>query len=222
MKTKKNGRVREDASRRSALLSAAAQLMRSKGYAAATIREMAAAVGMGSGSPFCHFRNKQEILSEIVVQAMQRALTQAERLAARQLAPRCRLQALMRLHSELLHGTDGDFVAVMLYEWRAIPPETRSRLDGMQSRYEAIWRECIEAMQEAEHLNADALLTTRLMLGGLNWSLHWYQGDGPLGQRQLADAAATVFLAGQTSAQDSLDGEAATSGAMIAALSAPD
>lgn len=221
MKTKKNGRIREDASRRSALLSAAAHLMRTKGYAATTIREMATAVGMGSGSPFCHFRNKQEILNEIVIQAMQRALTQAERLAARQLHPRCRLQALMRLHSELLHGAEGDFVAVMLHEWRALPPETRLRVDTMQTRYEAIWRDCIEALQEAGHLNADAVLTARLMLGSLNWSLQWYQGDGPLDQRQLADAATTVFLAGQTPTEKDGQGEAAQSG-LTASLPLPD
>jgi AcrR family transcriptional regulator len=196
MKTKKNGRIREDASRRAALLSAAARLMRTKGYAAATIREMASAVGMGSGSPFCHFRSKQEILSEIATESMQRALSRAQRLAARHAQPRCRLQALMRLHSQLLHGEDGDFVAVMLHEWRALPPETQVRVAHMQARYEAIWRECIEALEEAGHLHADAVLTARLMLGSLNWSLNWYRGNGPLDQRQLADAVTTVFLAG--------------------------
>ena len=58
---------REDQSRRADLLCAAAHLMRLKGYAATTIRDMANAVGMGSGSPFCHFRNKQEILNEVTL-----------------------------------------------------------------------------------------------------------------------------------------------------------
>lgn len=199
---KKNGKAgdspREEVSRRADLLSAAARLMREKGYATTTTREMAQAVGMGSGSPFCHFRNKQEILSVIAEEGMARALARAERLAARGLSPRQRLRALIRLHAETLHGADGDFTAVMLREWHTLPAEARQRLDGMHHRYEAIWSDCVQALRDAEHLNGDAVLSTRLMLGSLNWSLHWHRGDGPFDARQLANAAADIFLSAPT------------------------
>jgi len=195
---KKNGKAgdspREEISRRAELLSAAARLMREKGYASTTTREMAQAVGMGSGSPFCHFRSKQEILSVIVEEGMTRALARAERLAARGLSPRQRLRALMRLHAETLHGADGDFAAVMLREWPILPSEARQRLDAMRHRYEAIWSDCVQALRDAEHLNGDAVLSARLMLGSLNGSLHWRRGDGPFDARRLANAAADVFL----------------------------
>lgn len=203
MDEKNNGRSTE-ASRRADLLCAAARLMRKKGYAATTIREIAKAVGMGSGSPFCHFRSKEEILAAIALRGMQRALEGAETLRARRMQARRRLHALLRLHVELLHGREGDFSAVMLREWRALAPENRRRLSDMMDRYEAIWRECLQKLEAAEHLSANAALAARLMLGSLNWSLHWYRRDGQLAPAQLADGAAALFLVALPAARPAL------------------
>ncbi|HEX3947502.1 MAG TPA: helix-turn-helix domain-containing protein, partial [Acidimicrobiales bacterium] len=52
--------------RREAILNAAAQLFASKGVAATTVREIADAVGILSGSLYHHFRSKQSIVEEIL------------------------------------------------------------------------------------------------------------------------------------------------------------
>lgn len=185
---------RENASRRDDLLHAAARLMRAKGYAATTIRDIAGAVGMGSGSPFCHFRNKQEILNVIAIQSMAGLLADAELLLTREMAPRERLQALMKLHAAFVHGSDSDFTAVMLHEWHILPLETKQHLEQLMLRYEAIWQHCIEALDHAEHLSNDTALSVRLILGSLNWSLNWFRSDRTqAAASDLADAAASVF-----------------------------
>lgn len=191
---KKNDGRGADASRRYALLCAAARLMRKKGYAATTIREIAKAVGMGSGSPFCHFRSKEEILAAIAMRGMEQAIERAEGLRMRRMQARRRLHALLHLHADLLHGQEGDFPAVMLREWRALAPANRDRLIGMMERYEAIWRESLQKLHATEPLATNVTLATRLLLGSLNWSLHWYPHDGKLDPGQLADGVAALFL----------------------------
>ena len=52
----------DEVNRRQALIRASARLFREKGYDATTVRDIAAAVGMRSGSPFYHFKNKQEAI----------------------------------------------------------------------------------------------------------------------------------------------------------------
>ena len=52
--------------RRGELVRAAAQLFREKGFEATTIRDIAGAVGMQSGSPFYHFANKHELLMAVM------------------------------------------------------------------------------------------------------------------------------------------------------------
>jgi AcrR family transcriptional regulator len=191
--------ARAEGNRRADLLIAAARLMREKGYAATTIRDMAGAVGMGSGSPFCHFRSKEEILGEIARLGMDAALTRAEALVAHHsLSARERLKALLHLHTDLLHGPDADFAVVMLREWRSLAPEARARLTAAMERYESIWRDCLHALPTAQHLSADTAAAARLILGSLNWSLHWFPHEAPPDTRQLADTVARIFLAEPT------------------------
>ena len=69
---------RDDGNRRHELLSAAAQLFRRKGFAATTTRDIAAAAGMQSGSPFYHFKSKDALLFAVMEQGMHTALARQQ------------------------------------------------------------------------------------------------------------------------------------------------
>ena len=60
----------EEKSRREALIDAASHLFRSKGYERTSVRDLAQAVGMQSGSLFYHFRSKAEILEAVMAQGV--------------------------------------------------------------------------------------------------------------------------------------------------------
>ena len=75
---------RDDGNRRQALLAPAAQLFRRKGFDATTTRDIAAAAGMQSGSPFYHFKSKDALLYAVMEEGMRSAL--ARLLAATQVA----------------------------------------------------------------------------------------------------------------------------------------
>ena len=68
MKTRKkkqpNGNRRED------LLRVCARLFREKGFDGTTIRDISGAAGMHSGSPFYHFRTKQDMLVAVIEQGL--------------------------------------------------------------------------------------------------------------------------------------------------------
>lgn len=202
MKNKKNAAPlrgpRNGSSRREELLQAAARLIRKKGYVATTIRDITGEVGMGSGSPFCHFRNKQEILDVIATRGMEMLLGQAEHQQNLHMAPGDLLKTLMQLHAAAVHGQIDDFAAVMLHEWHVLPVETRRRLAPLMERYEGIWNDCIEALEQAAHLNNDPKLSAHLILGSLNWSLNWFPGDGRQAASDLVEAAASVFQIAST------------------------
>ncbi len=182
-------------SRRAAMLAAAARLMREKGFAKTTIRDIARAVGMGSGSPFCHFRSKEAILAAIAETGLKRAVERAERVAARYAAPQRRLLALLRLHVDLLHGARSDFSAVTLHEWHALPAAEKERLRVLRRRYEAIWGEALASLLPARAAHHDVALCVRLLLGSLNWSLRWWRADGKRPARDLARTWTNIFAA---------------------------
>src|SRR6476620_3198761 len=71
-----------DGNRRDALLHAAARLFRRKGFDATSTRDIAAAVGMRSGSPFYHFKSKQALLFAVMEEGMRSALERQARVLA--------------------------------------------------------------------------------------------------------------------------------------------
>ena len=71
---RKTAGERDDGNRRQQLLRAAARLFRLQGFDATSTRDIAAAVGMRSGSPFYHFENKEALLAAVMEEGMERAL----------------------------------------------------------------------------------------------------------------------------------------------------
>ena len=68
----------EDAGRRAQLVRESARLFREKGYDATSVRDIAAATGLQSGSWVYHFKTKQDILAAVMEEGLQRALERIE------------------------------------------------------------------------------------------------------------------------------------------------
>ena len=69
--------------RRAEILEAAERIFVADGYEGATIRKIADDVGVSSTALYMHFRDKDQILSEICLNAMQTLLEQNSEIAAR-------------------------------------------------------------------------------------------------------------------------------------------
>lgn len=190
---------RDDGNRRHALLQAAAQLFRRKGFSATTTRDIAAAADMQSGSPFYHFKSKDALLYAVMEEGMQRAIAH-QQLAMAAVLPaggaRAQLHCLVRAHFDTLHGPGNDFVPVMLYEHRSLNARQRSALAQLQVAYEAAWNPVLQALHTSGQLRAPVKLSRLLMLGALNWSVQWFDRTKEASLDDLADAAVALFLKG--------------------------
>ena len=189
---------RDDGQRRHELLAAAARLFRDQGFDATSTRDIAAAVGMHSGSPFYHFKSKDALLFAVMAAGMHAALArqnQALQAASADADPPARqLRRLIRAHFDTLLGPGCDFVPVMLYELRALNAEQRSALDQLQADYEAAWTPVLQALHDAGQLRAPVKLARLLMLGALNWSVKWFDPNKGASLDELTDAALALFL----------------------------
>ena len=189
---------RDDGNRRALLVRAAAKLFRKKGFDATSTRDIAAAVGMRSGSPFDHFKSKGALLYAVMEEGMrsaherQRAALGASGALAGD--PSALLAVLVRNHFDVLLGAGNDFVPVMLYEARSITPRQRAVLAGMQGEYEADWEPVLRALHASGRLKADVKLARLLMFGALNWSAQWFNRRGEASIDDLADAAMALFI----------------------------
>jgi len=195
---RKTAEQRDDGNRRGELLRCAARLFRRQGFDATSTRDIAAAAGMRSGSPFYHFKTKAALLYAVMEEGMHGAIARQQQAVARAgpgLAPAALLQALVRNHFEVLLGAGSDFVPVMLYEYRSISTRQRSRLAQLQGAYEAPWIPVLAALQQEGRLRADVKLARLLIFGALNWSAQWYDRRQAAGLDELTAAALDLFLA---------------------------
>ena len=185
--------------RRGDLVRAAAQLFREKGFEGTTIRDIAGAVGMQSGSPFYHFANKHELLMAVMEEGLRlglersRAVVEASGLTAVE-----RFRRLVRAHYGILHEAGSDFIPVMLYDWRSLPAAYRRRIVELKDRYDALWQATLDALHAEGRLGADARIARLMILGAINFSATWYRarprGRAGVDLDTLAAETTALFL----------------------------
>ena len=189
---------RDDGNRRVELVNTAARLFRRKGFDGTSTRDIAAAVGMHSGSPFYHFKSKGALLYAVMEEGMRSAMArQAAALeAAAPSAPDAAalLHVLIRNHFDVLLGPGSDFIPVMLYESRSITARQRASLARLQGDYESVWEPVLQALSDQGRLQAPVKLARLLIFGALNWSAQWFDAKKGASLDELADAAMALFI----------------------------
>ncbi len=211
----------DEGNRRRELLRAAAKLFRSQGYSATSTRDIAAAVGMQSGSPFYHFKSKGALLYAVMEEGMRSALLrQASALGTgleveppakldstdasaslsgshpdpQAAAAQARFATLIRTHFDILLGKGSDFIPVMLYEWRSLNARQRAGIAQLQREYDAHWLPVLDALAVAGRLRGDVHLARLFILGALNWSVQWYDPKKHASLEDLTGDALDLFL----------------------------
>ena len=183
--------------RRADLVRVAARLFREKGFDGTTIRDIAHAVGMRSGSPFYHFANKHELLMAVMEEGLRLGLDRTQQVLDDKAMPAAeRFHQLVRTHYGILHDTGSDFIPVMLYDWRSLPIQYKRRIIELKDRYDAIWQGTLDELHDQGLLRADAKLARLMILGAINFSATWYRAKPRSAARADLDelAAQTVAL----------------------------
>ena len=189
-----DGLISDPGSARGRLLAAAARLFREKGYAGTTVRDLAAEVGILSGSIFHHFSNKEEILFAVVdevVIAMEEALKDS---VAKAETTRDKIRALITTELNFIHGEAGDASAVLIYEWRVLSAEQQQKILQGRENYFRYWHETLRQANEDGLTTVEPECLRQLLHGALAWTTYWYKPDGKLSIEQLADRALALVV----------------------------
>lgn len=198
----------DEANRRQALIRASAKLFREKGFEATTVRDIAAAVGMRSGSPFYHFANKQEILKAVMEEGLRQGLERT--VAALQTAktPQERFRILVRTHYGILHDEGSEFIAVLLYDWRSLPGQYKQDIIAVKDGYDRLWQDNLAELLDLGLIGAnsahdpqaaqDAKVTRLMIMGAINFTVTWYKqehrGKGTMDLDALAERTVRFFM----------------------------
>lgn len=183
-----------DGNRREDLLRVCARLFREQGFDGTSIRDIAQAAGMRSGSPFYHFKTKQEMLVAVMEQGLTEGLRRSEAVAALALPPERKFKQLVRVHLGTICDEGNDFVPVMLYDWRSLTPANRRRVIALKDRYDALWQKMIDELQREGIAGGDPQLARLFTFGALNWIARWYHDGGRRSLDEIAEEASRFLL----------------------------
>jgi len=182
-----DGRISDPDSPRGRILVAAAGLFRAKGYNRTTVRDLAAAVGILSGSIFHHFKNKDEILfgimSEVVKtmdEVLKTALEEAKTISDT-------VRVLIEIEFCFIHGETADATTVLVYEWRALSNDCQQQVMQGRADYFALWQDTLCQAEANGLIAVEPEYLRQLLHGAIAWTSHWYKCDGKLSLDELTD-----------------------------------
>lgn len=178
------------------ILEAAAQVFRQKGFHGASMSDIAEAVNLQKASLYHHVSSKQEILVEILEQALQLLLERISAITTQNISAEKKLRLMIHEYLQILVDNI-DLATVLLFEHRALERRQQSRHIPNRDKFESLWRDVIaEGVRTKAFQCDDPALATRALLGLLNWTITWYHPNGEKTIQQIADDYSSLLLNG--------------------------
>lgn len=143
------------------------------------MRDIAAEVGMLSGSLFHHFRSKQDILFELMKRVIEVNSLHLRQDIARGENNTERLCHAIACELGSVTGDTADAMALLLYEWRSLEPVHQAEILALRESYEQLWLELLAGC--APDAERERIVLARKMLAGMiAWTPNWYRASGAL------------------------------------------
>jgi len=178
------------------ILEAAAQIFREKGFHGASMSDIAEAVNLQKASLYHHVSSKQEILLEILDQALQLLLDRISSITVQNITADKKLRLMIREYLQIL-VENIDLAAVLLFEHRSLERRQHARHVPNRDKFESLWKDVLaEGVRTKLFECDDPGLTTRALLGIMNWTITWYRPDGEKTVEQIADNYSKLLLNG--------------------------
>ncbi|HAV78167.1 MAG TPA: hypothetical protein DCX53_12535 [Anaerolineae bacterium] len=178
------------------ILEAAAQVFRQKGFHGASMNDIAGAVNLQKASLYHHVSSKQEILLEILDRALQLLLERISRITDQNISADKKLRLMIREYLQIL-VENIDLAAVLLFEHKALEHRQHARHIPNRDKFESLWKDVLaEGVRSNIFICDDPGLTTRAMLGIMNWTITWYNPKGEKNIDEIADQYSSLLLTG--------------------------
>jgi TetR/AcrR family transcriptional regulator, cholesterol catabolism regulator len=184
--------------RREEILTIATRIFADKGYASTTVREIADAAGILSGSLYHHFDSKESMLDEVMRAFMDDAVERYRRTVANGGEPLTVLRALVHDGFAAL-GANPAALAVMINEFNLLVQYPRfAYLREGATETERLWAGVIEEGMRAGVFRSDIdpRMIYRFMRDTIWISVRWYDPNGKNTIEEIADFYLEMLLDG--------------------------
>jgi AcrR family transcriptional regulator len=184
--------------RRAELLDIAARLFAERGLRATTVRDIADAAGILSGSLYHHFDSKESMVDEILSGFLDALFDRYREIVARNLGPRDTLEAIVVASFEAI---DEQHAAVAIYQAEARRLAEQPRFSYIRDRlteFRRMWQDVLKAGVQDGSFRADldVELSYRFLRDTVWVGVGWYYPGGKLAISDIARQYLTIVLDG--------------------------
>lgn len=184
-------------SRQTEIIRAAAKVFKAKGYHAATIQDIADEVGLLKGSLYHYVTSKEELLYLVVKDPITRVYRKLEKIADGKGSAREKIVRAIAVH---LEAFDSHYPHLFVYirEMDSLYARLKDKIAESPKHYERLWHRILREGMKAGELrdDFDVKVVTYAILGAMNWMYKWYEQNGRLSIREVANIYARTFLDG--------------------------
>jgi AcrR family transcriptional regulator len=184
--------------RREELLAIAARLFAERGFKNTTVRDIADAAGILSGSLYHHFDSKESMVDELLDSFQRELWEEYDAIEASDRTPREKLEAIVRASFDAI---DQHHSEVAIFQTDAAYLATFDRfgyLEERNTRFRKLWTGLLEQGIAAGELRSDldVELVYRFLRDTVWVAVRWYRPGGDLSPGQGADQYLHILLDG--------------------------
>jgi AcrR family transcriptional regulator len=176
-------KTRRGPSRKAEIIDMAALCFMERGYHATSIDDVARRLGCTKGRIYHHYASKTDLFFDVHREGMARlfeAIEPARRTEGNGLQV---LQAMLMAHARAMleHHTYENVVAqgVQVHRFGATTPDQRETMAGLiasRDEFEGLFKDAIAAaVADGSGRKLDVAVTSKVLLGALQWSIFWYR-----------------------------------------------
>jgi AcrR family transcriptional regulator len=182
--------------RKREILAASQNVLKEKGYAATSVRDIAKALLIEPASLYSHFKSKEDILKitcfemadklEIGIAEVNDIYFNAEE----------KLRTAINLHVKVL-TQNLNSAMIFIRDWRNLTGKSLDQFILKRNAYEAGFREIVQTgINEGIFNETDKKFAALTILSSVNWIVEWYKEDGSLSSEQIATKLSDFILSG--------------------------
>jgi len=185
-------------SRRDELLAIAATLFAERGFKNTTVRDIADAAGILSGSLYHHFDSKEAMVDELLDTFQTELWKEYDAITESELSPRAKLEAIVRASFDAIDHHHSEVAIFQNDAAHLLTFERFSYLDERNNKFRALWTGLLQAGVDSGELRADldVELVYRFLRDTVWVAVRWYRPGGTLSPSDIADQYLKILLQG--------------------------
>jgi len=190
----------QPATRREELLELAATMFAERGLRATTVRDIADAAGILSGSLYHHFSSKEEMVDEVLRGFLDWLFVRYQQIIDTEPNPMERLKGLFMTSFDAIENRHAE-VVIYQDEAKRLSAQPRfSYVDELNQRQRKMWVDVLNEGIEQGYFqpDIDVDLVYRFIRDTTWVSVRWYQPGGPLTAEQVGRQYLAIVLGGIT------------------------